>query len=311
MMPRIKQLLPAAALAFVLGATTAEAELDERLILAIGAPGSDSFVFGTELWAMIEIALKPTHGVSFDALEVEADDDRLAMLRDRKAEAALVYGRVPFAYAADLRAIMALWPGGAVAGDVDPVQFLVRKDVGAEAVYLLTKAMFENADLLKTVRDEISVGALGDAVTGLDVPLHPGAHRYYAERGFGFGTASAFQAGPNQPAQDSAKAAAGRTYRDFDDAALSQAEIDQIVAACRQALELGTLSAVLGDLSSTGCEVYQQDLASFAGEQAPTEAVENEPFDAAVGQGGPAIRWDPESGATSEIKTSPSRQPVM
>lgn len=95
-----------------MGALAANAEADNRLAVAIGKPGSDSFTFGTELWAMSQIALLPTHGIALDSREVAVDEDHLSLLRSREVQAALVYGRVPESYRDDVRAIMALWPRG-------------------------------------------------------------------------------------------------------------------------------------------------------------------------------------------------------
>ena len=177
--------LLAAFVAVFMGAHAANAEGGDRLVVAIGEPGSDSFTFGTELWAMSQINLAPTHGIMLEAMEVAADGDRLGLLRNHDVEAALVYGHVPHSSADELRSIMALWPSGLVAEDADPVQLLVRHDVAEEVVYLLTKAMFEHAGYMKSAHASIGVGPPTEAMTGLDIPLHAGAYRYYEENGFG------------------------------------------------------------------------------------------------------------------------------
>ena len=160
-------------------------------------------------------------------------------------------------------------------------------------------------------------------MTGLDIPLHAGAYRYYEESGFGLETTVAADYwGGKQSAADGKPAVATTTFRDFDDAALEPGEIDQIAAACRQALEVGALSLVLGDLSNTGCEVYQRRLVEGTADRAGSEAgrssqpqavaafatsVEAPPdgvtdaegaFASPVGQGGPAIRWEPSASAS-------------
>ena len=175
---------------------------------------------------------------------------------------------------------------------------------------------FENA------ADSLGIGQPSEAMTGLDIPLHAGAYRYYEESGFGLEeTVAADYWGGKQSAADGKQAVATTTFRDFDDAALEPGEVDQIAAACRQALEIGALSLVLGDLSNTGCEVYQrrliegaagldgpatdkpqpQAVAAFATsvEALPDGASEAEgAFMAPVGQGGPAIRWEPSGNET-------------
>ncbi|MGI9498617.1 MAG: TAXI family TRAP transporter solute-binding subunit [Geminicoccaceae bacterium] len=334
--------------AMTMGALAAQAEVDDRLAVAIGKPGSDSFTFGTELWAMSQIALMPAHGITLDSREVAADEDRLSLLQNREVEAALVYGRVPNAYDDDVRAIMALWPRGSSSEEADPVQFLVHKDVAADVVYLVTKAMFEHAGKFKSAHDSLGIGLPSEAVTGLDIPLHTGAYRYYEESGFGMNaavTADYWTAEGSDADSDQARATA--TYRNFDDAALEQNEIDQIAAACRQALEIGSLSVLLGDLSSTGCEVYQDRLIDGARDRtrpdaggpqsqaiatfttpvrvAPDGDASNDALAASPsGQGGPAIRWEPskeEAGNTEDgandghivkpLSPRVVRQPIM
>ena len=70
--------------ALTLLASVAEAEIDGRLAVAIGMPGSESFVFGTNLWAMGQIALLPKHGFALASKEVGADEDRLSLLQNAR-----------------------------------------------------------------------------------------------------------------------------------------------------------------------------------------------------------------------------------
>ena len=306
--------------AVTLGTLTANAEADNRLAVAIGTPGSDSFTFGIELWAMSQIALMPTHGIALDSKEVTADKDRLSLLQSREVEAALVYGRVPNAYDNDVRAIMALWPRGISSNDADPVQFLVHKDVAVDTVYLLTKAMFEHANYFKTAHASLGIGLPSEAMTGLDIPLHAGAFRYYEENGFGLeATVTADYWGEDQQAADGEPTQLSSIYRNFDDASFQPNEIEQIAAACRQALEIGSLSAVLGDLDNTGCEVYQDRLLGDAVDpnqpgvgNAPAVAafatsiavatdgnVEDDLAETPFGQGGPWVPSEQEVSARS------------
>lgn len=317
-----------------LGTFAAHAEVDNQLAVAIGKPGSDSFTFGTELWAMGQIALLPGHHIAVNSREVAADEDRLSLLQSREVEAALVYGRVPNAYDDDVRAIMALWPRGISSEEVDPVQFLVHKDVDADVVYLVTKAMFEHAGYFKNAHASLGIGRPSEAMTGLDIPLHAGAFRYYEESGFGLEEAVAADYwGARKPPVDGKSKRVANTFRDFDDAALEPGEIDQIAAACRQALEIGVLSLVLGDLSNTGCEVYQERLTEATADQAGSETGKPQPqavaafatsvqaapdgaapaadglFAAPVGRGGPAIRWMPSQDEAS-TKTGDAPKPL-
>jgi TRAP transporter TAXI family solute receptor len=60
---------------------------------------------------------------------------------------------------------------------------VVRKDIDDEAVYQVTKAMFENLDFLRNIHDAMYETSLDRALVGIPMPLHPGALRYYQEVG--------------------------------------------------------------------------------------------------------------------------------
>jgi TRAP transporter TAXI family solute receptor len=59
----------------------------------------------------------------------------------------------------------------------------VRADVEDDVVYEVTKVIFDNLSFLYSVHKATRVMTLDNAVEGLPVPLHPGAVRFYRERG--------------------------------------------------------------------------------------------------------------------------------
>jgi hypothetical protein len=59
----------------------------------------------------------------------------------------------------------------------------VKDDLPDELVYQLTKAIFENVDILIQTHSVARTIRLEDAQNGLTIPLHPGAERYLRERG--------------------------------------------------------------------------------------------------------------------------------
>lgn len=64
------------------------------------------------------------------------------------------------------------------------VNFLVtRSDVSDETAYQMTKLLFENLPAMTTAHNAASAIKLEDAVKGMPIPLHPGAERYYKEKG--------------------------------------------------------------------------------------------------------------------------------
>lgn len=59
----------------------------------------------------------------------------------------------------------------------------VNRAVKDEHVYLLTKSIYENLNLLQAIHKATKAMKLQKATAGLPVPLHPGAARYYQEMG--------------------------------------------------------------------------------------------------------------------------------
>jgi hypothetical protein len=59
----------------------------------------------------------------------------------------------------------------------------VHKDVDEDAVYLITKTMFENLAFLQNIHPATNAMSLDAALAGLPAPLHPGAARYFEEAG--------------------------------------------------------------------------------------------------------------------------------
>ena len=60
---------------------------------------------------------------------------------------------------------------------------VVRADVDPDAVYAITKSMFENLSYLKRVDPAMAGLSLDTALSGMAMPLHPGALRYFDEAG--------------------------------------------------------------------------------------------------------------------------------
>ena len=69
-------------------------------------------------------------------------------------------------------------------GTVAVVNFLVtHSDVSDELAYQMTKQLFENLPTLEAAHKAAAQIKLENAVKGMPLPLHPGAERYYKEKG--------------------------------------------------------------------------------------------------------------------------------
>ncbi|UTJ07495.1 TAXI family TRAP transporter solute-binding subunit [Arcobacter roscoffensis] len=64
-----------------------------------------------------------------------------------------------------------------------PNLLVVTKDTPEETVYLLTKTIYENLPFLNSVHKATKAMSLDKAISGLPMPLHPGAVRFYKEQG--------------------------------------------------------------------------------------------------------------------------------
>ena len=58
-----------------------------------------------------------------------------------------------------------------------------RADLDEDAVYQITKTIYENLPFLNAIHGATKVMALEKALSGLPLPLHPGAAKYYKEVG--------------------------------------------------------------------------------------------------------------------------------
>ncbi|MGB3097491.1 MAG: TAXI family TRAP transporter solute-binding subunit [Candidatus Deferrimicrobiaceae bacterium] len=58
-----------------------------------------------------------------------------------------------------------------------------RPDLPDETVYLITKTIFENLSFLHNIHKATTAMSLERATVGLPVPLHPGAEKFYREKG--------------------------------------------------------------------------------------------------------------------------------
>lgn len=58
-----------------------------------------------------------------------------------------------------------------------------RADLDEEAVYLITKTIYENLPFLNAIHKATKAMSIDKALAGLPMPLHPGAARYYKEAG--------------------------------------------------------------------------------------------------------------------------------
>ena len=60
---------------------------------------------------------------------------------------------------------------------------VVNRDLDADLVYRVTKALFQNLEKIRTSHPSVSELDLESAVQGMPIPYHPGALKYFVEKG--------------------------------------------------------------------------------------------------------------------------------
>jgi len=64
-----------------------------------------------------------------------------------------------------------------------PNFMVVRQDIDDDTVYKIVKTIYENLDFLMNIHPSTRAMSINSAISGLPIPLHPGAARYYREQG--------------------------------------------------------------------------------------------------------------------------------
>jgi TRAP transporter TAXI family solute receptor len=86
--------------------------------------------------------------------------------------------------------VKATIPANTYGGQAEPVQtaavinyLVTRSDLSDDTVYQMTKAVFENLPEIQAAHSAAKDIKLEDALKGMPVPVHPGAERYFKEKG--------------------------------------------------------------------------------------------------------------------------------
>ena len=124
-------------------------------------------VAGAPTTAVVDLAtMKDVHLVELDADHIAKLQEEYSFYTETTIEAGTYNGVDEDATTVSVRATLICYTG-----------------LSDEAVYELTKAMFENQEALAAGHAKFELLNLEDAVKGISVPFHPGAAKYYAEQG--------------------------------------------------------------------------------------------------------------------------------
>jgi TRAP transporter TAXI family solute receptor len=180
-------------------------------VVSTGSPGSGTEVIAFRL--LKAVGLEPDRDVTRQGLGASESADAL---KDGKVDAFFWSGGLPSAAVQDLshspgitirlvpsaelvpilqQAYGALYfrvdvPAGAYPGVPEPIPvvgvanvLVVNRSMADELAYRITRVLFEHQSELAAIHPEARNLSLKTAVAGSPAPLHPGAERYYKERG--------------------------------------------------------------------------------------------------------------------------------
>ena len=116
----------------------------------------------------------------------------VASIRDLASSVPITVVSVPAAVVdkAGLPFVKQMIPAGTYEGQSEAVEtaavvnyLVTREGVSADTVYRMTKALFESLPELQAAHSAAKAIELKKATEGMPVPLHPGAERYFKEKG--------------------------------------------------------------------------------------------------------------------------------
>jgi len=176
--------------------------------IAVGAPGSGTAVAAMQILSMVGIN-ESNADIRYLNFKEVAD-----ALKDGTIDAGFIVAGVPTAAVSDIAAVRDVQiveipdevyeklsqhykfyiqytiPAGSYKGvdeEVKSVAVLAmlatREDIPEDVIYEITKAIFENRDELVAAHKRAEDITLETALDGMSIPLHPGAEKYYKEKG--------------------------------------------------------------------------------------------------------------------------------
>ncbi len=176
--------------------------------VAVGAPGSGTAVDALQI---LEVAGINESNTQFEYLSFKEVSDAL---KDGTIDAGFIVAGIPTSAVMELASVRDVYivevpdeiyeklkekypfytqytiPAGTYKGldkDVKSVAVMAmlatREDIPEDVIYKVTKAIFEHTDELVEAHQRAKDITLETALDGMSIPLHPGAEKYYKEKG--------------------------------------------------------------------------------------------------------------------------------
>lgn len=167
--------------------------------LATGEPGSASYRFGLGVASLLEsVALPDGTKVEVEVQESLSPEERVSRLREDAGFAVVAAGDEALAdpgVQEEIRAVVGLADGN---------QLLVSAGLADDLAYQTTQVIFENAEFLRLLDDEIGDLEPAASFESMTVAVHPGALRYYREHGLERSDLAGVEAPPEEVPADAA-----------------------------------------------------------------------------------------------------------
>jgi hypothetical protein len=153
------------------------------LYLGAGEPGTKSFELGVGVSSLVKVRLLPVEGIDLTLVET-ADQQAVGdLLIIEQTKLAALPGVEPVTQSSKegLRSVMSFQQSDL--GTAPSLELVARADVDEEAIYRIAKIILENGVFLEGLNQNAWNFSADQALIGINLPLHPGAVRYYEEIG--------------------------------------------------------------------------------------------------------------------------------
>lgn len=224
----------------------AKAQKSASFKIAVGDVGSESFAFGTELWALTQLELLYQHEIGVETVQAGSEAARLVSLREGKVQFAILDGQTPSSLAFDVWSVIAHKPTGLDRLGQKSLKLVARADVPDDVVNKITRMIFNHATRTSGNGAADGLIALSEAMAGLSLPVHPGAIRFYEDLTNGYGAKMTNMSHDEENRQQSVV---------VDDVRLNADEALQLREACRAAAAQGETVHFIGFGAGAPCDV--------------------------------------------------------
>ena len=180
-----RAVLGAAAAAVLLAGAASYAKATQTIVIGGGSDGDAFTQAASQVCRLVNEHLgdeydclaRSAPGSAFNIRAVEIGLMEFGLVQsERVREAVAESGAWQGEPAAALQAVFSLHP--------EDVLLVTGADVADDLVYAVVRSVFENLDVLESAHPALRDLDPTEMLQGLSAPLHPGAARYYRERGW-------------------------------------------------------------------------------------------------------------------------------